>query len=79
MNRAISILIFPKLLIDFSTYLAICVLLFSLTTQAPFHSFGTGLRRIKSSNVIASVCPIKSTDVRKFLTNIALIIEFKSG
>jgi len=34
-------------LIDFSTYFAICVLQFSLTTQTAFPSFGTGFRSIK--------------------------------
>ena len=45
----------PKFLMDLSTYFAIGVLPFSLTTQTAFHSFGTGFWRIKSSNVIASV------------------------
>jgi hypothetical protein len=34
---------------------------------------------IKASNVIASVAPIKLTDVRTFLTEIGPIFEIKSG
>ena len=69
----------PNFLIDFSTYFPLCVLHFSLTTQAPFHSFATGFRRIKASNVIASISLIKLTDVRNFFTDIAPILELKSG
>jgi hypothetical protein len=69
----------PNFLIDFSTYFPIYVLQFSFTTQTAFHSFGTGFRRIKSSNVIASLSPIKLTDVRNFLTDIAPILDIKSG
>jgi hypothetical protein len=69
----------PNFLIDLSTYFPLCVLQFSLTTQTAFHSFGTGFRRIKSSNVIASVCLIKLTDFSNLLTDIAPIFEIKSG
>jgi hypothetical protein len=64
----------PNFLIDLSTYFPIYVLQFSLTTQEPFPSFGTGFRRIKCSNVIASVCLIKLTDVRNFLIELQLFI-----
>lgn len=47
----------------------------SITTQAPFHSFGTSFLIIKASNVIASVPPIRLTDVKISLTDIAPIIE----
>ena len=47
----------------------------SLTTQAPFPNFGTSFRMIKASNVIASVVPVKLTDVRTSLTDMAPIIE----
>lgn len=46
-----------------------------MTTQAPFHSFGTNFLTIKASTVIASVPPIKLTDVKISLTDIAPIIE----
>ncbi|MEG4867103.1 hypothetical protein QUA97_27460 [Microcoleus sp. CZ3-B2] len=46
-----------------------------MTTQAPFHSFGTIFLIIKASNVIASVGPIRLTDVKISLTDIAPIIE----
>ena len=69
----------PNFLIDFSTYVALCVLPVFLTTQTAFPSFGTDFRRIKSSNVIALVYPIKLTDVRNFCTDIAPISDIKSG
>ena len=47
----------------------------SITTQAPFQSFGTSFLIIKASNVIASVPPIRLTDVKIYLTDIAPIIE----
>src|SRR4028119_557143 len=47
----------------------------SITTQAPFHSFGTSFLIRKASNVIASVPPIRLTDVKISLTDIAPIIE----
>src|SRR4028119_1810131 len=47
----------------------------SITTQAPFHSFGTSFLIIKASNVIASVPPIRLTAVKILLTDIAPIIE----
>jgi hypothetical protein len=48
---------------------------FSITTQAPFHTFGTSFLIIKASNVIASVPPIRLTDVKILLTDIAPIIK----
>jgi len=47
----------------------------SITTQAHFQSFGTSFLIIKASNVIASVPPIRLTDVKIYLTEIAPIIE----
>src|SRR4028118_709664 len=47
----------------------------SITTQAPFQSFGTSFLIIKASNVIASAPPIRLTDVKILLTDIAPIIE----
>ena len=46
-----------------------------MTTQAPFHSFGTSFLMIKASNVMASLGPIQLTDVKISLTDIAPIIE----
>jgi hypothetical protein len=47
----------------------------SITIQAPFHSFVTSFLIIKSSNVIASVPPIRLTDVKISWIDIAPIIE----
>ena len=47
----------------------------SITTQPAFHSFGTSFLIIKASNVSASVRPIRLTDVKILLTDIAPIIE----
>jgi hypothetical protein len=47
----------------------------SITTQAPFHSFGTSFLIIKASNVIASVPPIRLTDLKILLTDTAPIVQ----
>ena len=69
-NRATSILIYQVFLKAFSTSNPVLIVQLSITTQAPFPNFGTSFRMIKASNVIASVVPIKWTDVRTSLTDI---------
>src|SRR4028119_139104 len=59
----------------FSISSLVWIVQLSITTQSPFQSFGTSFRMIKASNVIVSVVPIKLTDVRTSLTDIAPIIE----
>ena len=59
----------------FSTFSAVGIVELSITTQPPFPNFGTSFRMIKASNVIASVVPVKLTEVRTSLTNMAPLIE----
>ncbi len=59
----------------FYTSSAVGIVEVSITTRAPFPNSGTSFRMIKASNVIASVVPIKLTDVKTSLTDTAPIIE----
>ena len=75
-NKVISILILPLSLRSlFSLLLPGEWDNASITTQTAFQSLGTSFLIIKASNVIASVAPIRLTDVKISLTDIAPVIE----